>query len=366
MHIAAAEIRNFRGIDALDLDFTDAFGRVRPLSLLVGPNASGKTSALDALAIAVGGQTGQFALRPDWDIRPSTVIRHGALASTVTCTVRFGADERDAVRDLLALSQQPGDVPDVEETRITWVYPDPERNSRLGRHSTEPRSAWRLFRGRRLLVDLLAARLAGTEWFRRVGGVFTFDQRRLPNSTVPQDIWNYLNDLPVDSRCPPGERTTGDLHTLLRALAVDAALAPADETMFGEVQRQFAGLCPPHRWLGVRRDDTGQITLRFACQETEYDFDGLSSGQEVVLSYLARIARERMCQAVLLVDELELHLHPYWQQQLLYVLPRMGEDNQVIATSHSAHLRDLLPEAVSLGALGDRAREAGVGVDAGH
>ena len=53
MHLEHLTIRNFRGIDELQIDFRDELGRVRPLTLLAGPNASGKTTILDAIACAL-------------------------------------------------------------------------------------------------------------------------------------------------------------------------------------------------------------------------------------------------------------------------------------------------------------------------
>ena len=54
MKVTSALIENFRHIERLELDFTDSVGRVRDVSVIVGPNTSGKTTVLDALAIALG------------------------------------------------------------------------------------------------------------------------------------------------------------------------------------------------------------------------------------------------------------------------------------------------------------------------
>jgi predicted ATP-dependent endonuclease of OLD family len=54
MKVAKVEIENFRHIEHLELDFTDSVGRVRDVSLIVGPNTSGKTTVLDAIALGLG------------------------------------------------------------------------------------------------------------------------------------------------------------------------------------------------------------------------------------------------------------------------------------------------------------------------
>ncbi|MCC7492016.1 MAG: AAA family ATPase [Fimbriimonadaceae bacterium] len=357
MQIVEARIQDFRGIEQLDLDFTDSLGRIRPLALIAGPNASGKTSILDALSICCGAHTGTLALRPDWELRPATVVRHGRLRATVECVVRFDPAERQAIAALQKLAGDNHSLPTGPDVTVRWEYPDPQRQSSLGRHSYAPRLGRYLFPGRRLLATLIVARLATVARFAEVGGVFMFDQRRQASgAVVPQDVWNILQDLPLDFRCEADERRTGDLGMLLRAMAVDAAVSAngaPDEHHFAMVQEAFGRLCSPHRWLGVRRDDQQRIALRFACGDLEYDYDGLSSGQQALLLFIARLVRERVHRSVVLIDELELHQHPRWQQQLAYALPRIGQANQFIATTHSPQLRDVFPEATVLGDLGE-------------
>ena len=77
---------------------------------------------------------------------------------------------------------------------------------------------------------------------------------------------------------------------------------------------------------------------------------------------MIRFVAERMHQSIVLIDELELNQHPLWQGKLVHLVPRMGDGNQIIATTHSPYLRGAVaPEAViDLGDL-DEAREAGAG-----
>ena len=71
MKIARAVIENFRHIEKLELDFTDSLDRVRDLMLLVGPNACGKTTVLDALAAALGPSIELPWARPDSTSAPA-------------------------------------------------------------------------------------------------------------------------------------------------------------------------------------------------------------------------------------------------------------------------------------------------------
>src|SRR6266700_2300001 len=74
--LAKLRLENFRHLGdsqhPLELDFTDALGRVRDFTLLVGPNTSGKTTILDAIAAALAPGLGMPTLRPGFNLSPRT------------------------------------------------------------------------------------------------------------------------------------------------------------------------------------------------------------------------------------------------------------------------------------------------------
>src|SRR5205085_1293339 len=122
-------IENFRHLGnngkPLEFDFTDFLGRVRDLTLLVGPNASGKTTVLDAIAAALEPTLEMPALRPGFPRSPRMVVPRGALHARVTCWLRFTPEEITATRELFQLAELPVLVPDAPEVKLTWTYPDP-------------------------------------------------------------------------------------------------------------------------------------------------------------------------------------------------------------------------------------------------
>ena len=84
--------------------------------------------------------------------------------------------------------------------------------------------------------------------------------------------------------------------------------------------------------------------MEFRSDRGRYDYDGLSSGQQMILLMLLAFATQRIHRSIVLIDELELHLHPLWQDRLYTALSRLGEDNQYFFTTHSTHLRDTIAE----------------------
>jgi predicted ATPase len=405
MKLARVQIENFRHLGSrekpLELDFTDALGRVRDFTLLVGPNTSGKTTVLDAIASALGRSVGMAALRPDFKFSPRMVVRRGELHAKVTCWLRFSPEEIAATREIFELAEISERVPDAPEVKLTWTYPAPNPTNRwrfgsiptsksrslpdptitgqdtiftasqprsdYGVIQCEPERGWVLLHGRDQATRLLATGRVDWSYFHRVGGVFTFDQERTGlGKTISRQVWNIIHGTAEAAR-EKEELQTTDPRTILIELALHSLVPSiaskgqaADE--FRLIQERYARVCAPRRIEGAVRDELGEFDVHFTDGENEYTYEGLSSGEKNVLLLLIRFVAERMHQSVVLIDELELNQHPLWQDQLVHLVPRMGEGNQIIATTHSPYLRGAVaPEAViELGDLGE-VHAAGVG-----
>ena len=105
--------------------------------------------------------------------------------------------------------------------------------------------------------------------------------------------------------------------------------------------------------LGVSRPRIEENPLRFVVSrkresgvEEELSLDQLSGGYRAVLALAADLARRMaqgnphledplMSEAVVLIDEVELHLHPSWQQRILIDLQRTFPNAQFIVSTHS-------------------------------
>jgi predicted ATPase len=364
MKIARAVVENFRHIKKLELDFTDSLGRVRDTTLLIGPNTSGKTTILDALAVSVGLSTELSYGRPGFELSPRNIVTKGSLYTKVTCWVRFSPDEVSATRELSEIRKQPGidtkgfgpipwpGVPDAEEVELTWTYPDPNNKSTRGFTQCDPWNAGALFKGRVEVARLLATSRIGWDWFKRVGSVFTFDQQRTGmQKTIPREIWEIIHGQSTGDEPSRRERRTSDPKTILLNMAVQSLLPPGSGIQqldqFKLIQELYAQVCAPHNLVGAIRDESGVPDLVFNDGTYPYRYDGLSSGEQMLLLFLIRMVADNIHQSIVLVDEIELHQHPVWQRKLLYLLPKMGDGNQIIATTHSPYLRDVTPpEAV--------------------
>lgn len=84
--------------------------------------------------------------------------------------------------------------------------------------------------------------------------------------------------------------------------------------------------------------DTNEYDISLTKQGSTFLASVASSGEREILTYLFAIYALNVKDALVLVDEPELHLHPRWQKALLHLFQRMAEDtsNQFVLATHSA------------------------------
>lgn len=80
-----------------------------------------------------------------------------------------------------------------------------------------------------------------------------------------------------------------------------------------------------------------QYNLQLKKQGATFRVDAASSGEKELLTYLLAIYALNVRDALIVVDEPELHLHPKWQKTLLQVFAKLAKEtgNQFIFATHS-------------------------------
>lgn len=78
-------------------------------------------------------------------------------------------------------------------------------------------------------------------------------------------------------------------------------------------------------------------------QGRTYDLAEMSSGEQAVFPLVYEFVRLDISNSIVLIDELELQLHPPEQQRLLASLPRLGASCQFVISTHSPYLTDAIP-----------------------
>lgn len=336
------ELTHFRGIRHLTLDFNEN------VTVLVGVNGAGKTSILEALrtlwASLLYGVTSKVDL--EWEGRPSTHEKHEELLFLHASDVQVGKQEMS-----LAIKAMVADQP-LEwsiHARSTFseklqIHEETQDVLALAQNlskqlTIEPRTAMPLpiyyAIGRGLIRDDL---LSDTEdiqnqfsayWGTLFGGGLTSAAHFISWFRQRED---YENEKRVENGAFRDAQLQAIRHVVEEMLPGFSEL---------RIRRQ------PMRM--VVRKGHGELELRH-----------LSQGERYLLTLGADIARRlalanpmadepRLCSAVILIDEIETHLHPSWQRQIIPALARAFPNCQFIVSTHSPQvLSEVRPESIYL------------------
>jgi predicted ATP-binding protein involved in virulence len=77
---------------------------------------------------------------------------------------------------------------------------------------------------------------------------------------------------------------------------------------------------------------------------SQYEISGMSAGERAVFPILMDFARWNINNSIIIIDELERHLHPPLQQTLVRALSEIGLNNQFIYTTHSNSVISMFDE----------------------
>ncbi|UQA54922.1 AAA family ATPase [Polyangium aurulentum] len=316
MKIQALHLENFRGFTTLDL-------RLHPaLTLLIGENGAGKTALLEALAVALGGLALPHmtwrALQQE-DVRQERYEHAGLLDVQMQWPVRVAASGLLDARPIQwTRSMKPSHGRTLRTVKGTKrrVVEDLAKAVSSGEHRALPVVAYygtqRLWRQKKV-----------TQAKRGVGSRFEGYTHALDPASNHRLLteWMYQQTLV--------ELQSGKPVLQLRAVERAVCQCIAGTTRF---------------FFDVKSQE---LQLERADGELQ-PFSFLSDGYRNMVAVVADIAwrsavlnphhgadAAALSEGVVLIDEVDLHLHPRWQRRVLGDLRRTFPRLQLVATTHS-------------------------------
>lgn len=187
MRIHKIWIDNFRRLQNFSVDFCDPDGMPRPLTVIVGPNMSGKTTILDALHLAYACIENAQAphLRPELDANDPALRSDGNQPIAVDVQFSLHSGEWEAIDELEKKLGSTGlGVPEADLYTVRFRWPPPAK-SFLGVIGSAPFKANLAFRGRATAKVARSRRIVEEGIFERVGGLLYLDQHRSLDLRVP-------------------------------------------------------------------------------------------------------------------------------------------------------------------------------------
>lgn len=348
MKLTHAIIENFKGIRRLELDFMSN-GSVRPLTAILGDNGSGKTTALQAIALILSMAGRKTLTMEQFRWHGFLPERISTLGKTVLrLWVEFDDTEIELTQRLF--HQWERSLPEVRRESMKLVPPAGERTVRLcfengALDSPDGFGALNQFAGRYYVRALLKSDPSVREYFASLGDVFVFDQmRNLGQARFSPEQY--------DNR-PDGETWQAGVEQLREFLigwwAHHTSPEHRGRDYIPDLKKALQLVFPGMQFAGVapRGTGSGSVSDFYFLLEQEnrvFDISEMSSGEQAVFPLMYEFVRLDIAKSVVLIDELELHLHPPQQQALLAALPRIGPDCQFIITTHSPYLEGAIPD----------------------
>ena len=284
-------IRDFRGIDHLDLDFRGPDGLPNRLVVLAGPNGCGKTAILEAALIVAGGD--KLAVGP----RGRRAVRKGAGQYEIRAELRARTRWFDDDVELVATpssAKRPTDLP-----LPVWYF-----------------SSWR------------APNLVGAV------DVTVGKPGRRPAKTDPNRLRNVKQQL---ANAAAAESFPGAKQPLLRKYSAWISRINEGWARFYPDQREtFA--------VGLTEGDEvggGGFDVYYQPpSKPRLSVDDLSAGQIELFLFLAALVLNDDREGLVFIDEPELHLDPQWHAPIVRALMDLQPKAQFLVATHSPGIYD--------------------------
>ncbi len=317
MIVEKLKLTNFRGIDKMELDFDPK------VNVIFGANGAGKSTILDALAISLS-----------W---AANRIKHSSSSGKPIV-------ERDIKNDTSFSSLE------IETDFAGWKIV----KNRKGRGSPGGKSDF-------------------SQLKEFVSSVQNTLEQNDNNIGLPLFVYYPVNravvDIPLrirkrhsfddifsayDEALDGGAsfraffewyREKEDLENEMR-LSDNDNIAPMMDYHLQTVRRAWEAFLPEFKNFRV-----GRSPLRLEVEKNgeKVSVNQLSDGEKILITVVGDLARRLAianpglnnpleCKAIVLIDEIDLHLHPAWQRMVIEKFPKVFPNCQFIVTTHSPHV----------------------------
>lgn len=332
MRVNALKLTNLRSIETAEFRFRPGF------NLIVGVNGVGKTSVLRALGVCLSAFVKQSnTLRIELESFGVDDIRVGASALTVECEVGI------AKASFAYLIHKPREtsVPQSKKAGLPreQVHETPARSEFIG---TVPTAASGYERDGRPLALLFSTKRAVPS------------DRSPTKGSASGGIAAAYADAFSDR-----ELRLAEFAAWMRVQEAIRGEKASAKQLLASFERTVRRFLPGYSNLHVIGDERPLLTIYRGKMRLEVRqlSDGERGTLALVLDLTRRLAQAnpgmtdpaKMAEAVVLVDEIDLHLHPKWQRQIVPNLIAAFPRCQFIATTHSPQIVAAIePEQVFL------------------
>lgn len=317
MIVTRLRLTNVRAVEAAEFSFHPGF------NLIIGVNGVGKTTALESMAIILAASSRHISkLKGPVSGFASSDIRASTDALTVEAELRLG------------------------ENAYTYLIHQPRETSvaRAGKEG-KPREQSVGTPARSAFVEDKPPVADGKSVLRPLTVLFS-TRRAVPSNRAPSKAATAGGHAAAFAEAfSARELRLGEFAAWMRARVALAIEAPGARRVLEAFEKAVRRFLPGY--VNLRVSDEASPRLLIDRGHVTLPVRQLSDGERGALALVLDLTR-RLAQAnpglddpaakgtgVVLIDEIDLHLHPKWQREIVRNLPEAFPKLQFIATTHS-------------------------------
>lgn len=311
--------------------------------LIVGNNGTGKSSILQAIVLvtATAIREGFAISKLDWPGFDHQHIQTGRFPLDIKCSFEFTEDEINATKEFAESLIEKGFqlvVPaSYKNIQLQYDYHKGKVETKLGAKAYFQFSGYQFAKMLTKFID------EKNSLFDRVGNIYWYTEQRTSYS-----ISNAL-----DSENPQLEWMRSFLSTAysFHIAIVDGqrALRKGQFDFYDSLHKLFKSVFPDRSFVGSAPDfdafEAADAPFFYLSDGVnQYEIAEMSAGERAIFPILLDFARWNINNSIIIIDEVELHLHPMLQQSFVRALMNLGVNNQIILTSHSENVAIMFDE----------------------
>ncbi|HAT51555.1 MAG: AAA family ATPase [Nitrospirae bacterium] len=360
MKISRIRLENFKRFENLEIPIRNNLTNdVADQFLILGDNGTGKTTVLQSIALCLSRIAEKVQIVSDLDWQgwvPGRYERWGT--PIVELDIHFSDDEIKATQDAAEswnrnISRHPGGN--------DFIKPGDAKQVTVRLHGgyyaivEGGKENIFQFRGRFYASQLVKIGAAGARaLFPRLPGIFWFDQYRNLTSPRPDQREkgrsHYENDEDAQTSRRNDQYSIGvsRLRKHLNGWWMNRQVADGERDWLMELENSYKKVFPGRSFSRPEpmfRGGTPTPEDYFFCLSDghrTYDIEEMSAGEQSIFPILYEFVRMQIRNSIVLIDEIDLNLHPPLAQALLAALPTIGPNCQFLLTTHSEAISSLV------------------------